>query len=236
MPRALPHLQFTPARRYRCRESSRWMAAGTLHIAGYGGLVSTLSTAQGGGSRIFGIANAAFGPVGGRVAAGEVISIYGPQLGPSTPVTAVPDASGMMPRSLGGVQVSVNGSPVPLLYVSEYADQRGDAGFPFGRYGARAREFQRRGYCRLRGRRGGRKSRDFPTLRWHGGGRQSGWQHQFAGASGGTGKHRCDLGHGDRSNAFRRVAGRPDSDGARQTSVVARSWREKVQRMCCTEA
>jgi uncharacterized protein (TIGR03437 family) len=92
--------------------------AGTLHIAGYGGLVSTLSTAQGGGSRIFGIANAAFGPVGGRVAAGEVISIYGPQLGPSTPVTAAPDASGMMPRSLGGVRVSVNGSPVPLLYVS----------------------------------------------------------------------------------------------------------------------
>jgi len=93
--------------------------AGTLHIAGYGGLVSTLTTSQGGSSRIFGIANAAFGPVGGRIAAGEVISIYGPRLGPSTPVTAVPDSSGMMPRSLGGVQVSVNGSAVPLLYVSD---------------------------------------------------------------------------------------------------------------------
>ena len=94
-------------------------SAGTLHIAGYGGLVSTISTAQGGGSRIFGIANAAFGPVGGRVSPGEVISIYGPRLGPSTAVTAVPDSSGMMPRSLGGVQVSVNGSPIPLLFVSD---------------------------------------------------------------------------------------------------------------------
>ena len=95
-------------------------AAGTLHVAGYGGLVSTITTAQGGCgcSRIFGIANAAFGPAGGRIVEGEVISIYGPRLGPEAPATAVPDASGMMPRSLGGVQVSIDGSPVPLLYVS----------------------------------------------------------------------------------------------------------------------
>ena len=95
-------------------------AAGTLHVAGYGGLVSTITTFQGGCgcSRIFGIANAAFGPAGGRIAGGEVISIYGPRLGPETPVAGVADASGMMPTSLGGVQITVNGSPVPLLYVS----------------------------------------------------------------------------------------------------------------------
>jgi uncharacterized protein (TIGR03437 family) len=95
-------------------------AAGTLHIAGYGGLVSTITTFQGGCgcSRIFGIANAAFGPAGGRIAGGEVISIYGPRLGPETPVAGVADASGMMPTSLGGVEVFINGSPVPLLYVS----------------------------------------------------------------------------------------------------------------------
>jgi uncharacterized protein (TIGR03437 family) len=93
--------------------------AGTLHVAGFGGLVSTISPTQAAGARIFGIANAAFGPVGGRISPGEVISIYGPRLGPSTPVTGVPDSSGNMPRSLGGVQVSVNGSPVPLLYVSD---------------------------------------------------------------------------------------------------------------------
>jgi uncharacterized protein (TIGR03437 family) len=94
-------------------------AAGTLHLAGYGGLVSTLSPTQSGAPRIVGIANAAFGPAGGRIVAGEVISIYGPHIGPATPAAAVPDASGMMPKSLGGVQVSINGSPVPLLYVSD---------------------------------------------------------------------------------------------------------------------
>ncbi len=94
-------------------------AAGTAHLAGYGGLVSTITTAQAVAPRIFGIANAAFGPVGGRITGGELISIYGPQIGPATPVAAVPDASGVMPASLGGVQVFINGSPVPLLFVSE---------------------------------------------------------------------------------------------------------------------
>ena len=64
-------------------------AAGTLHLAGYGGLVSTLSLAQPVPPRIFGIANAAFGPVGGRIAGGEAISIYGPHIGPATRGTAV---------------------------------------------------------------------------------------------------------------------------------------------------
>ena len=94
-------------------------AAGTLHLAGYGGLVSTVSPAQPWAPRIFGIANAAFGPVGGRLVGGEAISIYGPHLGPATAVTAVASASGMMPNSLGGVRVTIDGSPVPLLYVSD---------------------------------------------------------------------------------------------------------------------
>jgi len=93
-------------------------AAGVLHFAGYSGLVSTLSPTQVLAPRIFGIASAAFGPAGGRIVAGELISVYGPHIGPATPATAVPDASGMMPKSLAGVQVSINGSPVPLLYVS----------------------------------------------------------------------------------------------------------------------
>jgi uncharacterized protein (TIGR03437 family) len=95
-------------------------AAGTVHLAGYDGLVSTVSPAQPWAPRIFGIANSAFGPVGGRIVGGEAISIYGPHIGPSTPVTAVADASDAMPNSLGGVQVSINGTPVPLLYVSDW--------------------------------------------------------------------------------------------------------------------
>jgi uncharacterized protein (TIGR03437 family) len=94
-------------------------AVGTVHLAGYDGLVSTVSPTQTWVPRIFGIANSAFGPVGGRMVGGEAISIYGPHIGPTTPATAVADASGLMPDSLGGVQVTINGSPVPLLYVSD---------------------------------------------------------------------------------------------------------------------
>ena len=92
---------------------------GTLHFAGVGGLVSTLSPASTLAPRIFGIANAAYGAAGGKIVPGEVFSIYGPHLGPAAPVTAIADASGLLPKSLGGVQVTINGSPIPLLYVSD---------------------------------------------------------------------------------------------------------------------
>ena len=94
-------------------------AAGTVHFAGYDGLVSTVSPTQPWAPRIFGIANSAYGPVGGRITGGEAISIYGPHIGPTTPVTAVADATGKMPTLLGGVQVFIGGLPVPLLYVSD---------------------------------------------------------------------------------------------------------------------
>ena len=94
-------------------------AAGTVHFAGYDGLVSTVSPTQPWAPRIFGIANSAFGPVGGRIVGGEAISIYGPHIGPTTPVTAVADATGKMPTLLGGVQVFIGGLPIPLLYVSD---------------------------------------------------------------------------------------------------------------------
>jgi uncharacterized protein (TIGR03437 family) len=46
-----------------------------------------------------------------------VISLYGPNIGPATPVTATP-TGGKYPTSLGGVQVVIGGIPAPLLYVS----------------------------------------------------------------------------------------------------------------------
>jgi uncharacterized protein (TIGR03437 family) len=94
-------------------------AARTVHFAGYDGLVSTVSPTQPWAPRIFGIANSAYGPVGGRIVGGEAISIYGPHIGPTTTVTAVADTAGKMPTLLGGVQVTINGSPIPLLYVSD---------------------------------------------------------------------------------------------------------------------
>jgi uncharacterized protein (TIGR03437 family) len=91
--------------------------SGALHVAGAVGLISTITPAEPFASRILGIVNAAAGQVSGRIAAGEVISVFGFGLGPATPVTATP-SNGAFPTSLGGVQVLVNGKPIPLLYVS----------------------------------------------------------------------------------------------------------------------
>ncbi len=90
---------------------------GFLHLAGSGGLISTLLPGQP-TARVFGVANTAFGVLQGIIAPAEIISIYGPGIGPAVPVSAVPDASGMFPKSLGGVQVSIGGASAPLLYVS----------------------------------------------------------------------------------------------------------------------
>jgi uncharacterized protein (TIGR03437 family) len=47
-----------------------------------------------------------------------LISIYGLHLGPAAPVSAEFDGAGFLPTTLGGVQVTINSTPAPLLYVS----------------------------------------------------------------------------------------------------------------------
>jgi uncharacterized protein (TIGR03437 family) len=93
-------------------------SAGLLHVAGPTGIVGTVAPSGTPLMRIFGIANAAYGPLLGRIVPGELISIYGPHIGPATPVTATA-TSGFLPTSLAGVKVLVNGVAVPLLYVSD---------------------------------------------------------------------------------------------------------------------
>jgi uncharacterized protein (TIGR03437 family) len=92
---------------------------GVVHYAGSAGLVATLTPSQASSPRIYGLANAAGGALAGRIAPGEVISIYGLHLGPSAPVTAGFDSSGFLPTTLAGVQFTINGAPAPLLYVSD---------------------------------------------------------------------------------------------------------------------
>ena len=91
---------------------------GLLHVAGPTGIVSTIAPGGTPLMRIFGIANAAYGPLLGRIVPAELISIYGPHIDPATPVTATA-TSGFLPTSLAGVKVLVNGVAVPLLYVSD---------------------------------------------------------------------------------------------------------------------
>jgi uncharacterized protein (TIGR03437 family) len=86
---------------------------GLAHVAGLY-LVSAITP----GPRLNSIFNAASGGLNGMVAPGEIISLYGNGMGPAAPVGAVPQ-NGRFPVSLGGVQVLLNGAPIPLLYVSD---------------------------------------------------------------------------------------------------------------------
>jgi uncharacterized protein (TIGR03437 family) len=91
--------------------------SGVVHLAGALGLISTIAEGQPLAPRALSIVNAASNLLTGTIAPGEIISIYGLGLGPTTPAAATPE-NGMYPTSLGGVQVLVDGNPIPLLYVS----------------------------------------------------------------------------------------------------------------------
>jgi uncharacterized protein (TIGR03437 family) len=54
----------------------------------------------------------------GAVSPGEVISIGGTGIGPSTPASLTLDSSGKVATTIGGVTVTIGGYPAPLVYVS----------------------------------------------------------------------------------------------------------------------
>ncbi len=54
----------------------------------------------------------------GTVSPGEMVTIFGTNLGPAGGLGTALDASGLVAASLGGVQVSFNGAAAPLTYVS----------------------------------------------------------------------------------------------------------------------
>lgn len=56
---------------------------------------------------------------GAPLAPGEIISLFGQQIGPTTPITGYPDSNGRYPLLLGNTEVTFNGAPVPLLYASD---------------------------------------------------------------------------------------------------------------------
>jgi uncharacterized protein (TIGR03437 family) len=55
----------------------------------------------------------------GAIAPGEIVSLFGPGIGPDAPATALADASGKIPTTLSNTTVLVNGIAAPLLYVSK---------------------------------------------------------------------------------------------------------------------
>jgi uncharacterized protein (TIGR03437 family) len=54
----------------------------------------------------------------GPISPGEIVTLRGTALGPSTPAVLTLDRTGKVATSLGGVEVSFNGTPAPLTYVS----------------------------------------------------------------------------------------------------------------------
>jgi uncharacterized protein (TIGR03437 family) len=92
--------------------------SGVVHAAGSAGFISAIAPTAPPAPKIFALQNAALDQaVTARVSPAEVIAIYGPGIGPATAVSATP-TKGFYPTTLGGVQVSVNGVNIPLLYVS----------------------------------------------------------------------------------------------------------------------
>lgn len=97
-------------------------ASGTVHTAGWSGIVSSFAPTSAPGLTtaplIFGVVNSAGGALAGRAAPGELISIYGLNLGPASGTSAQLNSSGYIPTTLAGVQMTINGTLAPLLYVS----------------------------------------------------------------------------------------------------------------------
>ena len=93
-------------------------AAGLLHVATQDGVVSAVAAVPRPAVRPWVIGNAAGGPLGGQIAPGELVAIYGPHIGAFPAVQNV-NTSGIVPAILGGAQVLFDDRPAPILYSSD---------------------------------------------------------------------------------------------------------------------
>ena len=100
--------------------------AGGVIAAGSSGHLMTLNPFSAASfPALLGAGNSANGTIDSALLQDELVTIYGSGIGPATPVTAQPTiypsgslSAASYPESLGGVQVSFNGQPAALLYVS----------------------------------------------------------------------------------------------------------------------
>ena len=92
-------------------------AAGGVWVADTLNNAVRLLQFSGGGTSVSAVTSGASN-LSGPVAPGEVIVIWGSGLGPTTLVQYQADANGLVPTSLGGTSVFVNGVLAPLVYTS----------------------------------------------------------------------------------------------------------------------
>ncbi len=81
-----------------------------------GGAATPIAVTIGNASIISGIANGASFATG-SLSRGEIVAIFGQNLGPSIPVQLTV-AAGFAQTSLGGVTVTISGQPAPIVYAS----------------------------------------------------------------------------------------------------------------------
>jgi uncharacterized protein (TIGR03437 family) len=91
--------------------------SGLVHVAGGNAFVAAIDPQAVPANNIFAFQNVFGGNVTARLSPAEVVAIYGPGIGPTTAISATP-TNGFYPTTLGGVEVSINGANIPLLYVS----------------------------------------------------------------------------------------------------------------------
>ena len=91
---------------------------GLVYASGSSGLVSAFRPGAKLSARILGLTNAASQQITGEIAPGEIVSLYGPGIGPAQEATFTLDTNGRIATSLAGIQVMFNDRPAPLLYVS----------------------------------------------------------------------------------------------------------------------
>jgi uncharacterized protein (TIGR03437 family) len=89
-------------------------------ISGNNNIVDFLApgAASAGTPNLYGVTSSANFMATSQVAPGELITLFGADIGPSTPVTA-DLSSGLAPTQLGGVQVMVQNAPASLLYAQQ---------------------------------------------------------------------------------------------------------------------
>ena len=97
---------------------SGWITQFSITITGTPQLAPVTTTTA--------VANSAAISAAGAIAPGEMISVYGSNVGPAIAVSA---PAGALPTSLGGSSVTINDVSAPIAYASQY---RLDVQVPFG--------------------------------------------------------------------------------------------------------
>lgn len=90
---------------------------GSLFVADTSNNAVRLLQIAASGTTISAVTNGATN-LNGPVAPGEVVTIYGSGLGPTTLAQFQLDANGNVPTSVGGTSVFFNGAPAPVIYAS----------------------------------------------------------------------------------------------------------------------